>query len=362
MSHNATGYDEDMNPDMIDGIHSARNQWSGNNVKRALLAEAIVAGLDPGRIVYHHSSGNLGSMHTSNFYPNMAPIQELYDWFEHWATKGVKPMFTCEYMVPCHLGLDHVSRLVQGRARVRQRPGALGVLHRRVECAVPRRPGLPDQRGGEDEPPLGGRAVPTRQALASLGLSLSRSARRCSTFSTRSSAGTSPTTGGPSAPGASRPFRPGNTISSGGCATGADKGRKALKVDWEHLQRPGFSPDYFGEQYERMDLAYDRSDWMPTADGQAILRNNRPLLAYIGGKLPAFTSKDHNFYPGETVEKQLIVINNSRETVTAVYGWSLGLHEKFMASISKPVSIATGQQRAHSAAIRIAGNAGRGDL
>jgi hypothetical protein len=63
-------------------------------------------------------------------------------------------------------------------------------------------------------------------------------------------------------------------------------------------------------------MAFERSDWIPTADGQAILRNNMPLLAYIGGKPAAFTSKDHNFYPGETVEKQLIIINNSRETVT----------------------------------------------
>ena len=39
-------------------------------------------------------------MHTSNFYPNFAPIQELSDWFEHWATKGVKPVFTCEYGAP----------------------------------------------------------------------------------------------------------------------------------------------------------------------------------------------------------------------------------------------------------------------
>ena len=101
MSHNSTGYSEDMNPDMIDGVHSERSPWSANNVERALQAEAIVARLDPSRIIYHHSSGNLSSMHTTNFYTNMAPSQELDDWFEHWATRGVKPVFTCEYMVPC---------------------------------------------------------------------------------------------------------------------------------------------------------------------------------------------------------------------------------------------------------------------
>ena len=39
-------------------------------------------------------------MHTVNFYANFVPIQELSDWFEHWATRGVKPVFLCEYGVP----------------------------------------------------------------------------------------------------------------------------------------------------------------------------------------------------------------------------------------------------------------------
>jgi hypothetical protein len=76
-----------------------------------------------------------------------------------------------------------------------------------------------------------------------------------------------------------------------------------------------------------MDLAFQPSDWLPTGDGQAILRNNMPLLAYLAGKPAAFTSKDHNFKPGEQVEKQIIVINNSRETVTAACRWSLALPE-----------------------------------
>ncbi len=33
-SHNATGYADDMNPDMIDGIHAERGQWSTRNVNR----------------------------------------------------------------------------------------------------------------------------------------------------------------------------------------------------------------------------------------------------------------------------------------------------------------------------------------
>ncbi len=101
MSHNATGYGEDMNPDMIDGLRDPRSgSYERNNANRALRAEAIVKRFDPARIVYHHAGGNLGAMHTMNFYPNFVPIQEMSDWFEHWATEGVKPAFLCEYGAP----------------------------------------------------------------------------------------------------------------------------------------------------------------------------------------------------------------------------------------------------------------------
>src|SRR5205814_374670 len=68
MSHNATGYGEDMNPDLIDGVHDPRSPGEVRYAGLALRAEAIVRRLDAGRIVYHHSSGNLGAMHTVNFY------------------------------------------------------------------------------------------------------------------------------------------------------------------------------------------------------------------------------------------------------------------------------------------------------
>ena len=342
MSHNSTGYDEDMNPDMIDGVHATRNQWSANNVRVALRAEAIVSRLDPGRIVYHHSSGNLGSMHTSNFYTNMAPAQELDDWFEHWATNGVKPLFTCEYMVPVHLGLDDVSRLVQRRAEFRQRRRALGILRRRVERAVSRRRAY---RIGEAEKKnlrweaeqfragrlwhrwdypcqVGSPVFDVQHTI--IGTYLTSNWRAFRTW-------------GVSA------ISPWEHHFFWRLRDGVDKSRKPLPVDWDGLQRPGFSPDYIGDRFERMDMAFERSDWIATADGQAILRNNMPLLAYIGGKPSAFTSKDHNFTPGETVEKQLILINNSRETVTADCAVSLALPHVVRGGVAA-VSIATGQQ------------------
>jgi len=123
---------------------------------------------------------------------------------------------------------------------------------------------------------------------------------------------------------------------------GVNKGRKELPVDWDKLQRPGFSPDYVEERYERMDLAFERSDWVPTPSGRAILRNNGPVLAYIAGEPGRFTSKDHNFLPGETLEKQIVVINNSRETAVCDCRWSLGLPRPV--SGRKRVRVQTGGQ------------------
>jgi hypothetical protein len=346
MSHNATGYNEDMNPDMIDGLKDPRDTWSLNNSKLALRAEAIVKRLDPGRIVYHHSSGNLGSMHTSNFYPNFAPIQELSDWFEHWATQGVKPVFLCEYGAPftwdwtMYRGWYKGQRSF-GSARVpwefcfaewnAQFLGDRAFRVSEMEKANLRWEARQFRAGNLwyrwDYPyEVGSRLFDDRHAVLAMYLTDNWRAYRTWGLSANS------------------PWEHGHFWRP---RDGVNKGRKELKVDWENLQRPGFSPDYLEQRYERMDLAYERSDWVPTASAQALIRNNQPLLAYIGGKPARFTSKDHNFLPGETVEKQLIIINNSRQTVSCECAWSLALRPNNLPQAvvgNRKGTVQTGQQ------------------
>ena len=187
-----------------------------------------------------------------------------------------------------------------------------------------------------------------------------RWARTISRNAIRCMRSTSPTIGRPFARGKCRPTRRGTMRTTGRCDPGVDKGRQQLPVDWQNLQRPGFSPDYMESRYETMDLSFERADWIPTVAAQALMRNNRPLLAYIAGKPAAFTSKDHIFYPGETVEKQLIVINNSRETVA--------VHVRV---VVRPAATAGRHTRGHGghrtarshcAAIRVARPTGSGPL
>jgi beta-galactosidase len=321
MSHNATGYEEDMNPDMIDGIHGTRDTWALKNMALATRAEAIVKHLDPSRIVYHHASGNLGSMHPINFYPNFVPIQELSDWFEHWSTQGVKPVFTCEYGAPFTWDWTMYRGWYKG-----QREFGSAAVPWEFCLAEWNAQFLGDAAFAISEEEKKNLRWEAQQFHAGklwhrwdypVDVGSSRLVERYPVFAMYLKDNWRAfRTWGVSA------VSPWEFEHFWKLRDGLDRRRQDFKVDWQNLQRPGFSPDYLDQRYERVDLAYNLSDWEPTVAAQALMANNRPLLAYIAGKPKAFTSKDHIFFPGEKVEKQLIIINNSRETVSVGYQWS----------------------------------------
>ena len=342
MSHNGCSYLEWMNPDMIGGpVDPRKESWEKRNASWAMRAQAIVEHFDPERIVYHHSGGNLGEVHTANFYPNFTPAQELDDWFENWAAHGVKPAYLCEYaaafswdftmyrgwykgnrrygdaVVPWELCMAEwnsqfygdpafrISELEKRCLRWESAKFRAGELWHRWD--YPRE--LGDPAFTEQYPVMATYITDNWRAFRTWGLS------------------------------GTNPF---DSNAYWKLRDGVDTRRKELKVDWDRLQRPGFSPDYIGGQFNAMQNSYERSDWLPMPAGQALIRNNMPLLAYIGGKPEAFTSEDHNFFPGETVTKQLIVINNSRVPVTYDAAWSLALPGA--AAGTKKGTVATGDQ------------------
>jgi len=342
MSHNATGYEEDMNPDQIDGIHGTRDKWALKNVALATRAEAIVKRLDPSRIVYHHASGNLGSMHPINFYPNFVPIQELSDWFEHWSAQGVKPVFTCEYGAPFTWDWTMYRGWYKGQREfgsaavpwefclAEWNSQFLGDSAFAISDAEKKNLRWEAQQfhAGKlwhrwDYPvEVGSTRLDERYPVFAMYLKDNWRAFR---------------TWGVSA------VSPWEFEHFWKLREGVDRRRQEFKVDWQGLQRPGFSPDYQEQRYERVDLAYNLADWEPTIAAQALIDNNRPLLAYIAGKSQAFTSKDHTFFPGEKIEKQLIIINNSREQVSAGYQWSFS--GPGFTSGSNRINVPAGQQQ-----------------
>ncbi len=286
MSHNATGYSEDMNPDLIDGVHDRRDTWAMRNLQNALAAEAMVKGLDPSRIVYHHASGNLSSMHVINFYPNWAPIQELSDWFEHWATEGVKPVFTCEYGAPFTWDWTMYRGWYKGKREFGSATvpwefclaewNAQFYGDRAFQISEAEKRDLRWEtdkfRNGRlwhrwDYPvEVGSSQFTERYPIFAAYLTDNWRA-----FRTWGVSATSPW----------------EYAHFWKLRDGVDQRRRDLLVDWQSLQRPGFSPDYIGDRCQSMELAYERDDWIPTAAAQqcppARLHRGQTNLLYEQG-------------------------------------------------------------------------------
>ena len=341
MSHNGTGYSEDMNPFLMDGIAAPRSRWAKNNVEKALRAEEIVRQLDPSRIVYHHASGNLGTMHDSNFYGNWIPIQEMSDWFGHWATVGTKPMFTCEYGVPFTWDWAMYRGWYKGVREFGSAPAPWEFCNAEWNAQflgdVAFKIGEPEKRNlrWEAKQFHDGKTWHRWDYPAQLG---SRD------FTDQDLVFEKYITDN------WRSFRTwGLSINSfwehgrlWSLKPGVDKSRKDYVTDWDNLQRPGFSPDFVEQRYERIDVAFEHDDWIPSLGAKALIRNNMPLLGYIAGKDGAFTSKDHNYLPGETVEKQFVIVNNTRETIKGFHQPGLLWMNMHAQWIGKEIVLETG--------------------
>ena len=92
-----------------------------------------------------------------------------------------------------------------------------------------------------------------------------------------------------------------------------------------------------------------RSDLTLSAADLAYQKNNARFLAYIGGQKDDFVRKDHAFYAGETVQKQIIMINGRFHPVDANVRWRLvktGTGEEIK-SVSETLRIEAGDTSKH---------------
>ena len=297
-SHNGAGYTEDMNPDLIDGVHEPRDQWSARGAQRARRAESIIRTLDPSRIVYHHSGGNLNAMHTVNFYGNWIPPQEMDDWFEHWATTGVKPAFPCEYSVPFMWDWSMYRGWYKGKREFGSAavPWEFHVAEWDAQFLGDKAYRISEEekvnlRWEADQFRKGRDGWMRWDYPQNLGSNVFEDRMRIMAAQVEQNI---------------RSFRAWGLSANG--------------VPWD-----------IGN--------YWKKNGDPTLVAEALSRCNMPVLAYIAGKPAAFTSKDHLFTPREPVEKQLILINNSRERIAGKCAWRVGA-----ASGSAEVMLSPGHQ------------------
>ncbi|HEY0009768.1 MAG TPA: hypothetical protein VGB55_13655 [Tepidisphaeraceae bacterium] len=96
------------------------------------------------------------------------------------------------------------------------------------------------------------------------------------------------------------------------------------------------------------DTAYARQNGKLTVSGEALRANNNETLAWIAGPaqegdVAAFTAKDHAFYAGETVRKQIALLNDTRHGQKYPVRWTATLDGKSVAQGEESGDIVSGQ-------------------
>jgi len=292
----------------------------GGRTKAVYSREPILRQFDTTRPLYNHG-GWSREMFTMNCYLNWVPMQERAEWFKGWAEKGVRPLFAVEYGEPTSLSFlalrDSISgpllhqfflpewgAAVWGDAAFKLSEFEKGAL--RFEADRWRK-NQPFQTW--DYPNEPARATSIANFTGVQGEFIAHTWPYFRTFGLSG-------------------FNIWSEWSLCQLRPGLSLRRQDYKVDWDNLQRAGFSPDYYVPSPVD-DVFYcmvtEQADWVPNTRGQALLRYNEPLLAYIAGRSSRFTAQDHNYLPGQTVEKQIIVINDSRRPVDCACQWSVSL-------------------------------------
>ncbi len=282
--------------------------------------EKILKELDATRPVYNHG-GWSPEMFTMNCYLNWVPMQERSEWIRNWAEKGTRPLFMVEYGEPTSLSfyalrdgnvvtalhqffMEEWGAALRGDAAFNLTEFEKGVLRYEADRWRTNRPfpmwDYPDEMGRATDIPnftgVQGEFIahtwPYFRTWGLSGINVWSEWNFCH-------------------------LKPGVT-----------SGYQDYTVEWDNLQRPGISPDFYSPASAE-ELFYSmvtkQSDWVANPRGAALLRYNEPLLAYIAGTASRFTAQDHNFLPGATVEKQIILINDSRRAVDCKCRWSVDL-------------------------------------
>lgn len=321
MNHNATGYFGDQNPLKIDGKYQfdpPDTDWddlsvSGRAKRRvqAKMSERIAKRIDGTRLVYHHESGNLGDLHCINIYLNWSPMQERSDWMAHWASEGVKPVFFVEW------GLPHISTWSSYRGpafiwRVEAFQSLWAAEFASAEYGEEAYRQAASKGGAtaiDHEEKLWGTGKPFTWSRLNWPLRRYPFYHQLMGRYTRDNWRSHRTFG----VSAMLPWDQGELwqrIKPNGPGL-------AYTSDLTKLKRPGISPDVMTGWGNYLEGIGNDGAYGPTAVGQEFLLWNQETLGYIGGRRDAFTEKVHVYRPGETVEKTVVVVNDTRRRQSA---------------------------------------------
>lgn len=267
MHFNLAGYPWYVPPSKLDGSYRPDDPGFQAKERFALEAQRIAQAVDS-RPLYHHACGNFGDIFTSNCYigPN-SPTQEREEWPARWAAKRPFPFIACE----------HCCLLVPYWFRPRQFP--LSVVY-----------------AGE----------PIFDELSAMYLGPSAYASITPELFEAYDLGRTPR--------ASR-LRTLIALHPGYQATKALVARQALRA-WRTYGVSGIL--FNAENWDFKDAA-----GQPLPVLRALQRNFGDIDLYIAGPGDDWPAKDHGFYAGETVRKQVVLLNDLTRAIPVTLRWRL---------------------------------------
>jgi len=267
-------------------------------------AFAAMKSADPTRPVMVHQGGTFGDVYSLNSYLNMIPLQEREEWISEWSKTGEMPYMVVEFGTPLHATM---MRNRQGFNKVivsepwMTEFAAMYFGKQAYELETTAYKGKIREQFVKDQEYKSWHMskdldfAPAFQKLQQL-------------FSTNT--WRSWRTFGMS--GGMIPWHEGHGWEV------SDAGR--AKVDIGAFQ-PGRRGVYL-KQVSKNLLHY----WQPEAynmypGGEAIVKNNSSTLAWIAGVNQAFTAKDHSFFAGGKLAKQIVLINDTRAKQEFAFTW-----------------------------------------
>jgi beta-galactosidase len=304
---NFYGGPQDQNP------RNLGQRWAGidpenDNARRLHQAgeeaTALIQAADPTRPVYSHS-GSVGCCHTTNHYLNFIPLAEREEWLSHYAKHGKIPFFPVEFGTPYEYSY---ARGRNGFGAPTSEPWLtefaaiyLGNEAYRDETAEYRELVRSGYAGGTAfQFWQGARPIwqsPAAQRLQALFIE--------NTWRSWRAMG---------ATGGMIPWGAGNLFA-----------QRELPVPNQSLSpTEGARGTYFKEIPLRLAHYLTAEGGFEAGPGaRALVENNGETLAYLAGPKDALTAKDSRFYGGDTFEKQVILINDTRGKLPFELTWEL---------------------------------------
>ncbi|CAN5692090.1 hypothetical protein BH11ARM2_BH11ARM2_18750 [soil metagenome] len=301
--------------------------WRRGN-ERGREAYALMKTLDPTRPILAHQAGPISDVYAVNNYLNFTPLQEREEWLADWAKDGGMPYSAIEFGTPLDCSFFRGRNGFSGAytsepcfseyAAIYAGPSAYATETSAYRDDIVKT-FVGDQKYAWWMFVPSGNRLPAVESLQSLFVR--NTWRSWRTWG----------------------------VSGGMVPWSNAHGYDANDVGGKEVDLGPFNPGRRGlyrASVPRRDLEPNRP---PTSTvhpaGLTLEANNGPTLAWIAGESSAFTEKGHTFRAGETMRKQIVLLNDTRDSVPYRFAWSVRVAGRVLAQGSDGGQLRPGETR-----------------